>query len=360
MGGETRERLASLPDRWRDRGLQPFQTTAMAIMPHADIERAMELALGMDIPFWPQLPALGFSEDSYVQTARGFPGIVVDSENERLTWSEGAWLEELEHYLAQAPASETFDLVPHSVTYGRFLDLDLSERAAIRGQLMGPISFCLKVLDEEKKPIIYRDDVRLLAIQHIATKANRQLEELAALNQRAFVWVDEPGLELLFSGMAGYTADRAREDMEMFLASLNGPRVVHLCGNPDWDFLLRNDIELLSFNAFGCGAFLTGYQRGLSSFIENGSWICWGIAPAAKEDQATVTAAALAERLRDLWNGAASRGIPAEFLASRALISPATCCLVNPDPVAVVERAFELTHEVAGLLRDEFRDLGTA
>lgn len=32
------------------------QTTAMGIMPHTDIERAMELVLSMDIPYWPQLP----------------------------------------------------------------------------------------------------------------------------------------------------------------------------------------------------------------------------------------------------------------------------------------------------------------
>jgi len=29
------------------------RTTAMGIMPHTDIERALELALGLDIPFWP-------------------------------------------------------------------------------------------------------------------------------------------------------------------------------------------------------------------------------------------------------------------------------------------------------------------
>ena len=31
-------------------------TTAMAVMPHSDVDRALEFALGLDVPFWPQLP----------------------------------------------------------------------------------------------------------------------------------------------------------------------------------------------------------------------------------------------------------------------------------------------------------------
>ena len=32
------------------------QTTAMGIMPHTDVEKALELSLSLDIPYWPQLP----------------------------------------------------------------------------------------------------------------------------------------------------------------------------------------------------------------------------------------------------------------------------------------------------------------
>jgi hypothetical protein len=31
-------------------------TTAMAVMPHTDVSRALEMALSLDVPFWPQLP----------------------------------------------------------------------------------------------------------------------------------------------------------------------------------------------------------------------------------------------------------------------------------------------------------------
>ena len=30
-------------------------TTAMAVMPHKDVNRALQAALSLDVPFWPQL-----------------------------------------------------------------------------------------------------------------------------------------------------------------------------------------------------------------------------------------------------------------------------------------------------------------
>ena len=55
-------------------------TTAMAVMPHTDIDRAMDAALSLDVPFWPQLPNVSYYEDMYVQAAEHFPGILLDME----------------------------------------------------------------------------------------------------------------------------------------------------------------------------------------------------------------------------------------------------------------------------------------
>ena len=38
-------------------------TTAMAVMPHTDVDRALEMALSLDVPFWPQLPHYSYYED---------------------------------------------------------------------------------------------------------------------------------------------------------------------------------------------------------------------------------------------------------------------------------------------------------
>ena len=62
-------------------------TTAMAVMPHRDVEQALEIALSLDVPFWPQLPHLSYYEDMYVQASERFPGIVLDMEKRTLRFS---------------------------------------------------------------------------------------------------------------------------------------------------------------------------------------------------------------------------------------------------------------------------------
>jgi hypothetical protein len=59
-------------------------TTAMGVMPHTDVARALEMALSLDVPFWPQLPHYSYYEDMYVQAAEHFPGMVLDIEKRSL------------------------------------------------------------------------------------------------------------------------------------------------------------------------------------------------------------------------------------------------------------------------------------
>ena len=73
-----------------------LQTTAMAVMPHKDVESALDLALTMDIPFWPQLPHVSYTEDMYVQAAEHFPGILLDMENRTLRFSMEKFILEFE------------------------------------------------------------------------------------------------------------------------------------------------------------------------------------------------------------------------------------------------------------------------
>ena len=50
----------------------------------------------------------------------------------------------------------------YSVVYRRFLEEKLDNYTAIRGQSIGPVSFGFKVVDENKRPIIYNDSVKTI------------------------------------------------------------------------------------------------------------------------------------------------------------------------------------------------------
>ena len=118
-------------------------TTAMAVMPHTDVDRALDTALTMDIPYWPQLPNYSYYEDMYVQAAEHFPGILLDVPNRTLRFSIDKFADELEETLLRFDDPTFLDISDEfSVVYHRFLDLDLSDRPAIRGQLAHFTSFC--------------------------------------------------------------------------------------------------------------------------------------------------------------------------------------------------------------------------
>ena len=135
-------------------------TTAMAILPHQDIDRAIELVLSLDVPFWPQLPRLNYYEDMYVQASEHFPGMVIDMEKCTLRFSMEKFLKEFEETMAHFDEPEYFDISEdYSAVYHEFLKRDLSGYRAIHGQLEGPVSFGFNILDENKRPILFDDDL---------------------------------------------------------------------------------------------------------------------------------------------------------------------------------------------------------
>jgi len=330
-------------------------TTAMAVMPHTDPEQALADALMLDIPFWPQLPRLSYYEDMYVQASEHFPGMVLDLDKRTLAFSMDKFAAELEETLLHFDEPAYFDISDrYSDIYHRFLKLDLAERPAIRGQLEGPISFGLNVLDQDKRPIIFDDTVRPFLYEFMAKRINVQLERLKTLNSNAFMFIDEPGLQFLFSALSGYDSAAARSDMEAFLATVERPRGVHLCGNPDWDFLLNLDMDILSLDVYLNGEIFATYANSIQRFLDRGGVIAWGMVPTNFEPFEAENAQSLTGRLEEIWSILARKGIDRDFLLSRSLISPATCCLVNPDGEKTVKKAFQVVKSLSAGLREKY------
>jgi hypothetical protein len=331
-------------------------TTAMAVMPHQDPERALDAALSLDIPFWPQLPRMNYYEDMYVQASEHFPGILVDMQKQTLSFSMEKFLNEFEHTMSHFDQTEYFDISPEfSVVYHRFLQMDLSGRPAIRGQLEGPISFGLNVLDQDKRPILFEDTIRPFMFEFMAKRINVQLDRLKRLNPNAFMFVDEPGLQFLFSALSGYDSAKARTDLEYFFSLTERPCGIHLCGNPDWDFLLGLALDVLSLDVYSNGEIFSSYVGSIRKFLDRGGVLVWGIVPTNFEPFEQESVDTLELRLVDLWETLGKKGIDLDFLLSRSLLSPATCCLVNPDGEKTVEKAFKVIKALSARLRERYK-----
>jgi hypothetical protein len=330
-------------------------TTAMAVMPHTDVSRALDLALTLDVPFWPQLPHYSYYEDMYAQAAEHFPGIILDMEQRTLRFSMDKFVEELEDTLERFDDPAYFDISEtYSAVYHRFLAMDLKDRPAIRGQLEGPISFGFNVLDQDERPILFDDTVRPFMLDFMAKRLNVQLARLQKRNENAFMFVDEPGLQFLFSAMSGYDDLKAKGDMDRFFAQVDRPRGIHLCGNPDWDFLLNLDLDVLSLDVYTNAEIFASYAVSIKRFLDRGGLIVWGIVPTGFEAFAQEEVPSLIQRLEKVWEILGSKGVDRERLIAQSMLSPATCCLVNPDKERTVERAFATLKQLADVLKTKY------
>jgi hypothetical protein len=333
-----------------------LHTTAMGILPHEQVEPALKLALSVDIPFWPQLPHVSYYEDMYVQAGERFPGIVLCPEKNSLRFDTNKFYEELPGLLERWDDLDYFDISPeYSVVYHKFLELDLSGYVAIRGQMEGPVSFGLKVLDENDRPIIFNDEVRPLLMDFLARRVQAQLIRLKQKHPKAFMFVDEPGLQFVFSSVSGYTDITAKGDMDRFFSQIDRPRGIHLCGNPDWEFLLNRDIDILSMDTFTNGEILKAYGKHLKRFLERGGVIGWGIIPTWYEAVGDANIEQLTEYQEGLWDVLIEEGVDRDMLLAQSLLTPARCCLVNPDRYKTVTLAYAWLREMSHRLREKYR-----
>jgi len=348
----------------------------MGIMPHTDIDKALSLALSLDIPFWPQLPKVSFYEDMYAQALQNFPGVVVDAANEKIHFDTAKFEEELDSYFQRMEQPETFALSrDYSAVYHEFLQRDLQSYHAIRGQLIGPVSLGFKIMDEHRKPVIYNENIRPILFDFIQRKVNAQYRQLKEKNANAFVWLDEPGLGWVFSGMSGYTDIHAKEDYQDLLEHLEGPKAMHLCAEVNLPYLLELGIELLSFDAYQMKEMPGEYAKAVSEFLRGGGVISWGIVPTDSGSLRRETPETLARLLSDFWQKVSEEtGLAAQEIAQQALIAPARCCLRDlgwldlPDVTSenvrrkqpskveeeLVETAFAYLGQLSHILKDRY------
>ena len=262
------------------------------------------------------------------------------------------FISEYEETMSHFEEPSYFDIShDYSVVYHQFLEQEHSGRPAIRGQLEGPVSFGFNVHDQDDRPLLFDDTIRPFMMEFMAKRINIQLEQLQKKNPNAFMFVDEPGLQFIFSAMSGYGEQKAKTDLDNFFAMVKRPRGIHLCGNPDWDFLLNLDMDILSLDIYTNAEIFASCAGSIQKFLDRGGILVWGIVPTGYEIFAKESVGFLAMKLEGIWQHLWKKGLDIEQITAQSMLSPATCCLVNPDKGKNVENAFPHTNHLARMLR---------
>jgi methionine synthase II (cobalamin-independent) len=293
-----------------------------------------------------------------LQYSEGFPSLRWN-EREQRVWVETSigFDKEIEKFYQHLEKGE---LDPFKMTedFARGLRIlkDLSseknrkEIRYIKGQITGPVTFGLALIDQEGKPIFYDPTLREILIKHLSLKARWMEKRFNDLfpGIPTILFFDEPSLSSFGSAFSSLNREDVIHSLNECFDAVKGLKGVHCCGNTDWSVLLSTNLDLLSFDAYEYLETLSLYPKELRFFLERGGILAWGIIPTSeailKED-----AQGLVKRLNEGMETFSKKGID-PILLQRAIITPS--CGAASLPIPLAERVCELTAEVSKRLRD--------
>jgi methionine synthase II (cobalamin-independent) len=334
--------------------------TGIGSMPHTDPHRALQVILEnfATLPYWPQLPRRDFRENMYAQFSENLVGIQIDLPHEWLGLVKtDALMTEVETFYARYLEDDP-NLFAVSRDYAAGLHAlreagnALNNARWIKGQMTGPISFGLKVVDQTLKPMLYDETLRDVLVKHLARKAQWQEKFLSDLGQ-TIIFVDEPSLALIGASVVALNRDEVIRDLEEVFAAIQGLKGTHCCGNTDWSMLLETSVNIISFDALNYAENLALFADDVKKFLDRGGVLAWGIVPTVEEEIASATVESLVARLDAAMSLLVKKGIDRNLLYERALITPA--CGLGTVSVAAAERAFGLTRQVSEQVRHRER-----
>lgn len=335
-----------------------FLPISLGSVPHLDPETACQLVLrnSPQIPAWPQLPKRSFLENMYVQYSEGFPGVVlkdgriyVDRNQDLDPGLEKLYLAYLEGDLDHAAIGA--DYAAGLPAFLRALNSPGHQPVAIKGQVTGPVSWGLVVVDQNRRPILYDEILADAVAKHLRLKAAWQERELRQLWPTVITFVDEPYMASFGSAFVSLGREQAITLMEEVLAGIQGIKGVHCCGNTDWSILLSTSIDILSLDAYDYAEALSLYPDEVKAFLERGGIIAWGIVPTS-EQVCEETSESLVEKLHQAMNLLIKKGVPFDQLLKSALISGS--CGVGPSSEPTAERVLSLAAEVSARMQEKY------
>jgi len=329
--------------------------TAIGSMPHMDSNEACSIIMKClpDIPVWPQLPRRSPKEDMIIQFSEGFPGVVMEGNRIHIEPSVDfeSELEQI-HIDCEQDASRKYGISPE---YAAGLHAFLSKATGsqmVKGQVTGPITWGLRVTNQEGLGILYDDVLSETAAKFLRLKASWQENLLKEIAPNTIIFVDEPYLVSLGSVFTPIPEEKVPILLEEVLGGIKGTKGLHCCGNTNWSVLLDTTIDILSFDAYNYASSLSTHSDNVKLFLERGGNIAWGIVPNEEEALVKESLSSLRDRLEEAMAPFTRDGVKFKQLVAQGLVTP-SCSLESLSPEAAGQ-ALELTAKLSENLRSRY------
>jgi len=330
--------------------------TCIGSLPHIRPNQAVDAALRhlKRIPYWPQLPAMGFEENMYAQYATHLPGALIDPHNKRISVDLGNYDPE-RFYEAVLGEDFNYFQYPRTCFHGLFELLEEwelpKEALFLKGQVTGPISMGLQVFDQTGKSVIYDESYSEIVRMGLNMMMRQQEYMLRQKHPRTILFLDEPSLSLVGTPFAAVSKENVVRWIDEVLQGVTSVKALHCCGNTDWPMVLSASIDVLSFDAYSYGYTISLYPNEVASFLERGGAIAWGIVPNDEEKLLRETPATLVERLEREISNLSSKGISHDLILRSSIITP-QCGLGPLDDESLAEKALHLLASTSDVMRE--------
>jgi methionine synthase II (cobalamin-independent) len=335
-----------------------FDATGIGSVPFRDAKASCRIIFEnfKSIPFWPQLPRRTFLENMYAQYSERMPGLVLDEEKKTVHIDTSRVIDDIERlYERYIDGDLEFFRISEDRARGLYeflksmrLMQDKSAVKFVKGHLTGPVSFALSVTDQNKRPVIYDKDLFEVVTKVLAMKARWQIKKLKEVFREVIIFIDEPYLVSIGSSYVNINMEDAARKLDEVIEAVRKEGAlsgIHCCGNTDWPFILKRNIDVLSFDAYNFMKEFSLYAAEIKSFLASGGAIAWGIVPSSdavdKETRESV-----AGRLKDALALLAAKGIDKDAVPS--LVTPS--CGVGSLDEETATKVLKMTRALSAAL----------
>jgi methionine synthase II (cobalamin-independent) len=320
--------------------------TMIGSMPQTDAAEACNQVLHFlkDIPAWPQLPHRSYLEGITFQYSEGFPGLVV--QDHKIYVDRSKDLEKSLERLYSAYLDNNIYQFPISAKYAaglhQFLTYTNLPVKAVKGQIVGPLTWGMTVTDTDQRAIAYDEVLADACARLLKLKASWMEKELRAVSKNTLIFVDEPYLTSIGSSFFALSKEKAFSLLEEVFSGIQGLKGIHCCANTDWGLLLSTRVDILSLDAYNFAESLALYPQEMRSFLNRGGVVAWGIGPNEEATLKQETVSSLQDRLEQAMAPFTRKGVEVPFrqIIKQGLLTP-SCGLARLSPEAAAS-ALEL------------------
>lgn len=350
--------------------------TAVGSLPHKDSSEGIELIFECfkEMPLFPQMANVNKLEDMTSQVLQNMPGIIYDEKNNKffIDSESDDFFIALEDFYMDYEDIISGDITnlekykiskPYTSTFDKFISKikDNNTLSYVKGQIVGPFSFSTSLTDKNNVSVFYDDTLRDVAIKMLTLKALWQIEEIKKANKNItpVIFMDEPSLSHIGT-CAFLTIDvnmvkNILNDISNILKSFGAIVAIHCCGKMPWDMLTNTNVDILNFDAYSYSENIELYSNYISSFLDKGGVIAWGIVPTLDVNELErVNFDILNKKFHNILSKLEQKGINRDILIKQSIFTPSCGCGGLSKELAI--KACNLTSQFSENIRNIYKE----